>query len=160
MKKILKVLLSLAVLITTPCTIFADSVVMEELDKDATSGSIDLVAEHASEYYIKLPKELNISEASTTFNIYAKGDVDGSKMIVFEENKINGEDNYLSDDAGLKTAKKLTVTAGNGIKAADLKVAEYDETKGTTMTIVHDALEAGTWSGVLPITIRLADITQ
>lgn len=157
MKKILTTILTSALLICAPATVFAETPEMEALDKNATSGSIELVAEHASEYYVKLPKKLDISDTSTTFNIFAKGDVDGSKMIVFEEGKNDGKDNYLKDDAQLKADKKLTVTSAGGIKASDLNANEYDETKGTTMTIVHDAIEAGKWSGTLPIIIRLAD---
>lgn len=160
MKKILTTILTTALLVSVPATIFADTPEMEELSKNATSGSIQLFAEHASEYFIKLPKKLDVSATSTTFNIYAKGDIDGSKMIVIEEGKNDGKDNYLNDDANIKTAKKLTVTSAGGIKGKDISSSAYDEQKGTTMTITHDAIEAGKWSGVLPIVIKLADITQ
>lgn len=160
MKKILTVLLSIAMIIATPATLFADQIEMVETNKDATSGEILLSATKASEYYVKLPKALDVSEDETTFNIYARGDIDGSKEIVIEENKLNGQANKIEDAAGLKAAKELTVTCAGAIAANDLDPLSYDDAQGTTMTIEHDSIEAGTWSGKLHITIRLGDVVK
>lgn len=158
MKKILTALLSTAMVLAMPATIFADEPVMEEIiEANATASEIALTAKHASEYYIKLPKALDVSNDETTFSILARGDIDGAKEIVIEENKKDGKDNKLVDDAGLKADKVLTVTCTGAIGANDLDPETYDGALGTTMTIKHAPLEAGNWSGSLPITIRLAN---
>ena len=156
MKKILTVLLTTAMMIGAPSAIFADeqTIASNAQTEDAT-GTVLLEASKVSSYTVKLPKTVNVSQDTTSFNIYAKGDVDGSKMVVIAE--ADG-DHYIKDNAKLKADKKLTVTAGAGIKGADIKNDAYDETKGTTMTIVHNAIEAGTWAGELPIVIKLAAI--
>lgn len=162
MKKILTVLLSLSILIAMPAQIFAEENPIETVETlaNATEGEIILTASKASEYFIKLPKTLDISNNSTTFNIYARGDIDGSMEIVFEEKKNNGNDNKLVDDAGLKDDKVLTVTCSGAISADDLNPNNYEGAEGTTMTVSHDAIEAGSWSGTLPISIRLSSVTK
>lgn len=160
MKKILTVLLSVAMIMMAPAAIFADEIQMEETSKNATSGEIQLTATKASEYFIKLPKSLDVSDDETTFNIYARGDIDGAKEIVIEENKLNGQDNKIEDAAGLKDAKVLTVTCAGAIAANDLDKVSYDGAQGTSMTIKHSAIEAGTWAGKLHITIKLADVVK
>lgn len=158
MKKILTILLSLAIFVATPATIFADET-METL-ANAAEGEILLTASKASEYFIKLPKTVDVSNDSTTFNIYARGDIDGAKEIVIEEMKIDGQDNKLVDGANLKDAKVLTVTCAGAISADDLEPETYENAVGTTMTVVHETIEAGSWSGKLPITIKLSDVVK
>lgn len=152
MKKILTVLLSAAMVVAAPASIFADE--FQQIENNVNEGTILLEASKASSYTVKLPTKVNVSNDSTTFNIYAKGDVDGSKMVVVEA---QAGDHYIKDDAKLKADKKLTITAGDGIKGEFIG-EDYDLEKGTTMTLVHDPIEAGSWNGELPILIKLSPV--
>ena len=154
MKKFLTVLLSAAMLIAAPATIFADENIQElgSTDESDVDGSIDLEAIIVSSYTLKLPTKVDVKNNSTTFDIYAKGDVDGAKKIVISED--NAGNNELTDASGVKTAQKLTVSFGQGILGSDIK-ADYDTAK-ETVTVTHDTLLAGSWSCELPIVIQLA----
>jgi len=152
MKKLLTILLAAAMLVVAPATIFADETNVQELGEDDASGTIELEATISSSYTLKLPLKVDVSETSSTCDIYAKGDVDGSKTIVISED--NAGENVLEDGADLKTDKTLTITFGSGISGADI-TSEYGDAK-ETITIVHDALEAGSWTCSLPILISLS----
>lgn len=159
MKKILTVLLAIAMITTTSTGIFAEEN-EQEIATGATladlSGKINLEAIKASSYTVKLPKKVDVSNNSTTFDILAKGDVDASKKIVIVEG--NQGQNKLTDQAavGAKTAVSLTVSFNGGILGKDIQAA-YGTAKDT-VTITHSDLAAATWKCELPITIKLQDI--
>lgn len=162
MKKILTVLLAAAMVATVPTSIFADELGdnEKEIATGATladlNGTIDLEAVMVSAYTVKLPKKLDVKAKSVTCDIYAKGDVDGSKKIVITED--NAGQNKLADTAGVKTDVDLTVSFGTGIEGKDIE-SDYNTAK-ETMTIAHGDLAAATWKCELPIVIKLADITK
>lgn len=159
MKKILTVLLAVAMVATTSTGIFAEELSPNEVEVKTgetladLTGSIDLEAIMVSSYTVKLPKKLDVKEKKVTCDIKAKGDVDAAKKIVIEES--NAGQNKLVDQAGDKTAVDLSVSFGNGIEGKDIK-ADYDTAK-ETMTIEHGDLAAATWKCQLPIVIKLAD---
>ena len=155
MKKILTTLLTAAMIVATPAAIFADED-PQELENPST-GTIKLIASKTSSYTVKLPKVVDVSDNEKVINIYAKGDVDASKKIMVVES--SDETHYLKDDAGKKTKKKLTVTAGNGILGSDVG-EDYNNDKYTTLTITHDDIAAGSWTCNLPIVIRLDDVVS
>ena len=157
MKKFLTVLLTAAMIASFPANIFAEEAQNQELKEDVTTGNIALVASKASTYYVKLPTKVDVSSGSATINIYAKGDVDAAKMIVV---KAATGDHYLKDDAKDKSDVKLTVTDAQGIKGADINSANYNTEKGSSMTVTHNGILAGSWSGTLPIVISLENIAQ
>ena len=152
MKKILTVLLASAMMFVAPAGVFADE--LQELEENPTEGTIQLVASKTSSYTVKLPKVLDVSDDSTTFDIQAKGDVDGAMKVVVE--KATG-DHLLADNSGKNEAKVLTITNGNGIAGSVIE-ENYAEAAKDSMTIVHDSISAGDWSYELPIVIRLAAI--
>jgi len=152
MKKLLTILLAAAMLVVAPATIFADEDNIQELGTDDASGTIELEATISSSYTLKLPLKVDVSSNSSTCDIYAKGDVDGSKTIVISED--NAGENVLEDGADLKADKALTVTFGTGIAGSDI-TSDYGSAK-ETITIVHDTLQAGSWTCSLPILIKLS----
>lgn len=154
MKKFLTVLLTAAIAIVAPVGIFAEEN-SQEISGTTASGTIQLYANKASVYYVQLPTKVDVSENSKTIDVYAKGDVDGAMKVVVEA--ATGT-HSISDQSGrITTAKTITVTAGSGIAGADILKDSYNTSKGTTLTITHDALEAGSWAGELPIVIKLAE---
>ena len=88
MKKILYVLVVTALIITMPAQIFAEEDNEKEItstDGTSSESSIQLEATIVSAYTLKFPKKVDVQQTSTTVDIFAKGDVDGSKKIVIEE---------------------------------------------------------------------------
>lgn len=158
MKKLLTVLLSIAMIIAVPANIFAQesNPVVEEQEISKDSAEITLTASKASSYKVKLPKILDVSGNETTFAILAQGDVDGAYELAFEET--NAGTNKISDASGRANDLTLTVTVGSAIPGGDIG-ATYNDQKGSSMTIKHAAISAGTWSGTLPILIKLQKIT-
>ena len=159
MKKILTVLLTIAMFVAAPGgALFADEQTIDnsQTSDGTASGSIELEAIIASSYTLKLPLHVDVTENETTINIYAKGNVDGGKKIVIAED--NAGTNVLEDAADKFTDKTLTVTAGSAILGSDINNLDFNIEKGTTMTFEHDALEAGKWTCTLPIVISLENI--
>ena len=161
MKKILTVLLAAAMMIVTPVGIFAETPAPaktdadQELDKNPTSGKIELFANLASSYTLLLPLKLDVSTSGATANIYAKGDVDGDKKIVIAE---DGSNHALKDKANAKTDVGVTIAFGSGI-AGDTVKTDYDNGVKETMTVTHSGIKAGEWSCELPIVISLQNKT-
>ena len=157
MKKLLTVLLSMAMIIAGPAaSVFADSPVLEEQEKtDLGSADIALTATKASTYTVKLPKKLDVSSDETTFAIEALGDVDGDYELAFEES--NAGSNVLTDLSGRIDALTLTVTVGDPIAGKDIG-ATYNSEKASSMKIEHAGIKAGTWQGTLPIIIKLQKV--
>ena len=157
MKKLLTILLSMAMIVAAPTCIFADeNPVLEEQEIATDSAEIALTATKASSYTVKLPKTLDVSKDETTFAILAQGDVDGAYELAFEET--NAGSNKISDASGRASALTLTVTVGSAIHGEDIG-ATYNSQKGSSVTIKHSAIVAGSWAGILPILIKLQKIT-
>lgn len=155
MKKVLTMLLVAAMVIVAPASVFAEeNELSPATSQTEVTGSVDLVANIVSTYTIKLPKQIDVSGLSTSVDIFAKGDVDGSKKIVISET--NAGQNKIADLANKNTAEALTVGFGSGIEGKDID-ASYGTAKDT-MTITHAALKAGSWKCVLPILIKLENI--
>ena len=164
MKKVLTVLLTAAMCAIAPAAIFAetpepDPTINEftpETDTTQVDGSVDLEAEIVSTYTVKLPKVIDVNSESTTVDIFAKGDVDGSKKIVISEK--NAGSNSLADLSGKNQAKALTIGFGTGIEGKNI-LADYSTAK-EVMTIAHSKLVAGSWKCNLPILIKLEDVSK
>lgn len=157
MKKLLTILLSMAMIVAAPTCIFAEgSPVIEEQEVNSESAEITLQATKASSYTVKLPKTLDVSKDETTFAILAQGDVDGAYELAFEET--NAGTNTISDASGRASALTLTVTVSGAIHGKDIG-ATYNSQKGSSVTIKHSAITAGSWAGTLPILIKLQKIT-
>lgn len=160
MKKILTVLLAAAMCIVTPAAIFADTATDNEFtpadDAVQVEGSVDLEAEIVSTYTVKLPKVVDVKSETTTVDIFAKGDVDGSKKIVISEK--NAGSNTLVDQSGRKQAEALTISFGTGIEGKNI-LADYGTAK-EVMTVTHNKLVAGAWKCNLPILIKLDNVSQ
>ena len=158
MKKIVTVLLAAAMCIVAPAAIFADEFNQYEPveGKTDSEGSVELKAEITSTYTVKLPKVVDVKADSTDVVIQAKGDVDGSKKIVFSQK--NAANDKLADESGKNTAEDLTITFGTGIAGSSIK-ADYASDVKETMNITHAKLKAGSWKYTLPLLIKLEDIT-
>ena len=159
MKKILTVLLVAAMMIATPAGIFADEKPAktdndQELESNPTAGTVKLVATAASSYTLMFPKQVDVSTSGATANIFAKGDVDGNKVIVIAE-KDKGT-HVLKDGANLKADVGVSVAFGSGIAGSLIK-SDYDNAAKETMTVTHTGLLAGSWSCDLPIVISVQD---
>lgn len=156
MKKILTVLLAAAMVIVSPTCVFAAELGENEQVFEASGETlngeknIELEATIVSSYVIKLPIKVDVSGESTNVDIFAKGDVDGDKTIQISK---KNDTNSLANTAKQKTAA-LTITFGSGISGKNVADDYCDDAK-ETMTIVHDALTAGSWSLQLPILIKL-----
>ena len=151
MKKVLTTLLATAMLLSVPVAIFAD-------EENPTSGQVDLIATVGSSYYLLIPTNVDVTAASSTFDIKVKGDVDsGKKVIIVEDKGTEGNTiNYLVDNADDDNKYALTSSVSGVINGADVP-SEYGDAL-ITFTLTHDTLAAGVYSCTFPIKISLGDI--
>ena len=138
MKKIFLILL---------LTIFATKTI--QADEYGTPGtySISLSCTSLPSYSVKIPTSIDISDPSTTLTFYVKGDIyaDQELNVVFDSTAAiscagKNETAYISQDKSSWSCSQLTNT--------------YDD---SSISISHNELSAGKWSGILNVVISLQE---
>ena len=148
MKKLFTLLFA-TLMVLLPTGVFADE---QEVVSD--SATVQLTASKASSYKVKLPQTVDVSNNSTTFNVYAKGDIAFNQKITVSV----GEGDHILKDILVDSLKQvdLTVNVSNGdFLFETLGVDNYSQEKYATFTVTHDTLSAGSYAYSLPIVIEL-----
>ena len=150
MKKILSVLFVSLLCLCMPSAIFADE--DEEISGD--NATVTLIASKASAYTLRLPRTVDVSLNSKSFDVYAKGDIWADKKL---DVTVSAGDHKLSDVvSGGKADVAIDVNVANGSFASNELSADYTNRKAT-FTVTHADLAAGNYSCELPLTIALND---
>ncbi|MBQ3295034.1 MAG: hypothetical protein IJI83_07105 [Oscillospiraceae bacterium] len=155
MKKILSVLLVAMMLAIMPATVFADGDTNEVTGDSAT---VELEASMTSSYRVRLPKKVDVSDATKTFDVYVCGDIAASEELVIAYT--NNETLYLHDTVtgSSKADVPLNISVSGNTFAHNVLPATYDTAKAT-FTVTHNALQAGRYSAIMPVTITLRTVT-
>ena len=155
MKKYLTVLFVAMMMVILPANIFAEEGMNEVTDDSAT---VELEAIKASSYKVKLPKKVDVSETSKTFNVFTAGDIAASEELVISYDSTSTI--YLQDvvSGSDKANVALGINAADGTFHSDDLNVDYGDAKAV-FTITHGALQAGKYAAVLPVTITLQNKT-
>ena len=155
MKKILTVLFVTMMMVVLPANIFADEDMNEVTGNSAT---VELEALKASTYKVKLPRKVDVSDASKSFNVLTAGDIAASEELVIAYD--NTSTIYLSDivSGSEKADVALGISVSGGTFHSDDLAVNYGDAKAV-FTITHGALQAGKYTAVLPVTITLQNRT-
>lgn len=149
MKKTLTALLLVSLMMILPANVFAD----EEQEVSGNSANVTLYATKNSTYYVKLPVRVDVSAVSETFTVLAKGDIASSEELTI--GYASGTYNLVDTVAeSTKTPVALNVSVTNPTFAYTDLGNTYGQ-NGATFTISHNALQAGAYECVLPVTISL-----
>lgn len=122
--------------------LFVNSVCAETYDG---SCSISLSYNYLPSYSVKIPKNLNITNNTTDFDYYVKGNIyfDSCLKVLFDE-----ESTISSNNKNMKIYITQNKTLWN-----------YNELSNSytkySASISHDTLKAGTWHGELNVVISL-----
>lgn len=136
-----KIFLILLLAICTTKTIQAD-----EYGNEGTY-SISLSCTSLPSYSVKIPTSIDISNPNTTLTFYVKGDIyaDQELSVVFDSTATiscanKNETAYISQDKSSWNYSQLTNT--------------YND---SSISISHNDLSAGKWSGILNVVISLQE---
>lgn len=149
MKKYLTLILTAFMVLTLPSAIFA-----EEQEVSTNQTTVELIANKASAYTVKLPKTFDVSNNSSEFKVFAKGDISADESLVIAV----GDGQHVLKDVVEASSKQyeLTVTVDDGtITFENLPLTNYSQDVFATFTITHDSLLAGSYSYVLPVVISI-----
>ncbi|MCR4633691.1 MAG: hypothetical protein K5648_06145 [Erysipelotrichaceae bacterium] len=150
MKKIITLLFVSLLTLCIPAHLFAEEDVTEVTGEQA---SVTLYANIGSQYFVKLPRRVDVKNENTSFEIFAKGSIAADKKL---DVTAGAGDHILRDNtAGSTRSYPLNVTASATSFAADLLAEEYQNDLKAVFTITHAALSAGDYSYDLPIVIAL-----
>jgi len=149
MKKIATLLFVSLLLVVLPANIFAED---QEVNTDTT---VTLTAAKVSTYTVKLPRSFDVSNNSSSFDVFVKGDISSDKELT-----ITCTQNHSMADVvtGSNRTVALTVAVSNGTFGYSELPAAYSNVKAS-ITISHDTIPAGSYSYNLPVAISLADAT-
>lgn len=148
MKKIFTLLFA-TLMVLLPVGVFAD-----EQEVSVNSATVQLTATKGSTYKVKLPQTVDVSENSTTFNVYAKGDIATNQKISVSV----GEGDHALKDVLEDSLKQMDISidVSNGdFLFAKLGVTNYSLEDFATFTVTHETLSAGSYIYNLPIVIEL-----
>ena len=107
--------------------------------------SISLNAQVNPYYSIKIPKTINVQNNETTFEYYICGDIYADQTLKV---KFDSETNLLN---GNKSITAYISQSKNTFNQSEL-TNEYET---YSITITHDKLSSGNWSGQLNVVISL-----
>lgn len=147
----MKKLIVLAVMLLA--LIVPNSVAAEDQEVSADT-SVALIATRTSTYYASLPTVVDVLNNSVDFIVKVKGDITADKQL----NITSGETATLSDSLG-RSSVTVNVSHSGGPFTYDELPAEYNNSDIVTFTLTHATLGAGTYSGTLPITISLDNVS-
>ena len=149
MKKTLS-LLFVTLLLCLPAAVFADENTSEVTGENA---SVTLYANIASQYTVKLPARVDVTNQSTDFDIFAKGSITADKQL---DVTISAGQHSLADTiTGSSRSYPLNVSVADGTFDADDLTENYQNNLKAVVTVEHAALMAGNYSYNLPIVISL-----
>ena len=150
MKKILTLLFVSLLALSVPANVFADE---ETTEVTGEQASVELYANIASQYTVKLPARVDVTPESKTFNVFAKGSIAADKQLDITVG--NGQHALVDQTTGSNRSFALTVNISDGtFTAANLPLA-YDDSIKSIFTVSHAALLAGNYVYQLPIVIAL-----
>ncbi len=147
----MKKLIVLAVMLLL--SIAPNSVAAEDQEVSADT-SVALIATRTSTYYASLPTVVDVLNNSVDFIVKVKGDITADKQL----NITSGETATLTDSLG-RSNVTVNVSHSGGPFTYDELPSEYNNSDIVTFTLTHATLGAGTYSGTLPITISLDNVS-
>ena len=152
MKKILALLFVSLLMIGIPSNVFAD-----QNDNEVTgeSTSVELYASVASQYTVKLPLRVDVTDTSTNFNVFAKGSIAADKQLDISCG--NGQHALQDATTGSDRSYALTLNVTGGTFAANILELNYSDSIKSVFTVTHAALAAGNYIYNLPVVISLND---
>ena len=137
-------------MIAVPSNIFADQNDNEVTGEEA---SVELYANIASQYTVKLPLRVDVTNTSTTFNVFAKGSIAADKQLDIAYG--SGTHTLHDTTTGSSRDFALTVNVSGGTFAANVLQVDYSDSIKSVFTITHAVLPAGSYTYNLPVTIAL-----
>lgn len=153
MKKIMITFLTSMMLFASANAVFAEET-ETETDKDTT---VQLYAEVTSTYTVKLPKKVDVTNKSVSFDVQAKGSISSDEKIsvAFDQTA------QLKDNNDTNGRSSIALTISNyahDFLYSVLEVATYGNDAKFSVGVTHDNdIPAGSWSVDLPVTIALAN---
>ncbi|MBQ1483098.1 MAG: hypothetical protein IIZ28_05955 [Erysipelotrichaceae bacterium] len=150
MKKIITLLFVSLLTLCMPANLFAEEDVTEVSGEQA---SVTLYANIGSQYFVKLPRRVDVKNVNTSFDVFAKGSIAANKKL--DVTAGTGEHILRDNTAGSSRSYPLNVSATGTSFAADLLAEEYQNDLKAVFTVTHAALSAGDYSYDLPIVIAL-----
>lgn len=142
----------LAVLLMTMIMPYSLAAEDQEVSSDTT---VALIASRTSTYYASLPTVVDVLNNSVDFIVKVKGDITADKQL----NITSGSTATLADALG-RSNVTVNVSHSGGPFTYDQLPADYNDSDVVTFTLTHATLGAGTYSGTLPITISLDNVTS
>jgi hypothetical protein len=142
----------LAVLLMTMIMPYRLAAEDQEVSSDTT---VALIASRTSTYYASLPTVVDVLNNSVDFIVKVKGDITADKQL----NITSGSTATLADALG-RSNVTVNVSHSGGPFTYDQLPANYNDSDVVTFTLTHATLGAGTYSGTLPITISLDNVTS
>ena len=147
----MKKLIVLAVMLLL--SIVPNSIAAEDQEVSADTN-VTLIATRTSTYYASLPTVVDVLNNSVDFIVKVKGDITADKQL----NITSGETATLTDSLG-RSNVTVNVSHSGGPFTYDELPSEYNNSDIVTFTLTHATLGAGTYSGTLPITISLDNVS-
>ena len=126
-------------------------------EENVENQTIELIATKASTYKVKLPKTVDISPNTSTFNIVVAGEISSDKKIVIS---YDATDLKLVDQSTHDKNEDIPLTislSNNEFINTDLTAEFEDATKVATFTCTHGDLKSGLYKASLPVVIALVD---
>lgn len=152
MKKILTFLFVSILTFCLQATVFAEEGNTEV--SDGSQGTVELFAQIASRYTVKLPRRVDVGSNSTTFNIFAKGSIAANQQL--DVTYDDSSEHKLEDQTvGSTRSYPLNIVVNDGSFAADQLTDLYQDALKATFTVTHTSLMAGNYRCDLPILISL-----
>lgn len=148
MKKFVILVVMLMAMIM-PASIAAED---QEVSADTT---VALIAQKTSTYYASLPISVDVLNNSVDFIVKVKGDITADKKL----NITSDSTTALADALG-RSNVTVNVSHSGGPFTYDQLLADYNDSDVVTFTLTHSTLGAGTYSGTLPITISLDNVSS
>jgi hypothetical protein len=134
-------------------SIVPNSIAAEDREVSADTN-VTLIATRTSTYYASLPTVVDVLNNSVDFIVKVKGDITADKQL----NITSGETATLTDSLG-RSNVTVNVSHSGGPFTYDELPSEYNNSDIVTFTLTHATLGAGTYSGTLPITISLDNVS-
>ena len=124
----------------------------QEVSDDTT---VALIASRTSTYYASLPSVVDVLNNSVEFIVKVKGDITADKQLSIT----SGSTATLTDSLG-RSNVTVNVAHSGGPFTYDELPSDYNNSDVVTFTLTHATLGAGTYSGTLPITISLENVSS
>ena len=121
----------------------------------SANTTVALIAQKTSTYYASLPTTVDVLNNSVDFIVKVKGDITADKQLSIT----SGSTATLADSLG-RSNVTVNVSHSGGPFTYDQLPSDYNNSDIVTFTLTHATLGAGTYSGTLPITISLDNVSS